>query len=224
MTGPVPRTRHFNLGETRHFHLGPTGVLLIISVPVTGADPCRRGCRVGSPIPPNGELSDASFTWDWAGRQNAAQDYLDAFNALNRANGNRLWLSEVAGRVDVSRWYIPRTSPAPAGDASAATTATDPMEDLRVITSTLSMNPYVSRLRADLPAIMLDRDLDLGASDRPDRPALYQYARQANVPPRPVCLGPGDAGFISNDVTVVVSMADAGPASLDGGVASDDAV
>ena len=27
------------------------GVLLIIGVPVTGADPCQRGCRVGSPIP-----------------------------------------------------------------------------------------------------------------------------------------------------------------------------
>src|SRR5439155_19755053 len=24
MTGPVPRTRHFNLGETRHFHVGLT--------------------------------------------------------------------------------------------------------------------------------------------------------------------------------------------------------
>ena len=28
------------------------GVLLIIGVPVTGVDPCQRGCRVGSPIPP----------------------------------------------------------------------------------------------------------------------------------------------------------------------------
>ena len=27
------------------------GVLLIIGVQVTAADPCRRGCRVGSPIP-----------------------------------------------------------------------------------------------------------------------------------------------------------------------------
>jgi|GEM_PF-3900006 len=28
------------------------GVRRIMGVPVTGADPCRRGCRVGSPIPP----------------------------------------------------------------------------------------------------------------------------------------------------------------------------
>lgn len=48
------------------------------------------------------------------------------------------------------------------------------MDDLRVITSTLTANPYVTRFRADLPAIMLDRDLELGASDRGPRSGLYQ--------------------------------------------------
>ncbi len=94
------------------------------------------------------------------------------------------------------------------------------MDDLRVITSSLSSNPYVTRFRADLPAAMLDRDLELGASDLGTRAALYQYARQTNIPPRPMCLGPGDGGFISNDVTVVVPAADGGVASLDGGVAT----
>jgi MYXO-CTERM domain-containing protein len=167
---------------------------------------------------PNGELSDASFTWDWAGRQNAAQDYLDAFNALNLANGRRLWLSEVAGRVNLGSWFIPRSAPPPAADASTETTPTDPMDDLALITSSISANPYLTRLRADLPAVMLDRDLELGASDRGDRASLYNYARQANIPPRPVCLGPGDGGFIGNDVPVV----DGGVASLDGGVATAD--
>jgi MYXO-CTERM domain-containing protein len=173
---------------------------------------------------PNGELSDASFTWDWAGRQNAALDYLDAFDALNLANGRRLWLSEVAGRMDVGSWFIPRPwTPPPASDASVETTPTDPMDDLRVITSMLSTRPYVTRLRADLPAIMLDRDLELAASDRGDRAALYQYARQTNIPPRPVCLGPGDGGFIGNDVPVVAPTADAGVAAADAGVAALDA-
>lgn len=172
---------------------------------------------------PNGELSDASFTWDWAGRQNAAEDYLAAFNALNLANGRRVWLSEVAGRMNVGGWFIPRSSPPPGPDASVETTPTDPMDDLRVITSTISTMPYVTRLRADLPAAMLDRDLELGASDRGDRAALYQYARQTNIPPRPMCLGPGDGGFISNDVTVVVPATDGGVSSLDGGVEATDA-
>jgi hypothetical protein len=172
--------------------------------------------RIESSNFPNGELSDASFTWDWAGPQNPAQDYLNAFNALNRSNGNRLWLTEVANRVNVGSWFIPRSSPPPAADASVETTPTDPMDDLRVITSTLTANPYMTRLRADLPAIMLDRDLELGASDRGTREPLYQYARQTNIPPRPMCLGPGDGGFIPSDVQVVPST-DGGVAALDGG-------
>ncbi len=171
---------------------------------------------------PNGELSDASFTWDWAGSQNAPQDYLNAFNALNRANGNRLWLSEVANRVNVASWFIARTSAAPAPDASVETATTDPMDDLRVITSTLSSTPYVTRFRADLPAAMLDRDLELGASDLGTRDALYQYARQTNIPPRPACLGPGDGGFIASDVTVVAPN-DAGVATSDLGGAATNA-
>ncbi|MBP6834409.1 MAG: DUF2330 domain-containing protein [Deltaproteobacteria bacterium] len=169
---------------------------------------------------PNGELSDGSFTWDWAGPQNPTQDYLNAFNALNRSNGNRLWLTEVANRTNVGSWFIRRTSPPPSADASVETTPTDPMDDLRVITSTLTANPYVTRFRADLPAIMLDRDLELGASDRGPRSGLYQYARQTNIPPRPMCLGPGDGGFIPSDV-LVVPATDSGVAALDAGLATD---
>lgn len=160
---------------------------------------------------PNGELSDASFTYDWAGAQNPATDYLAAFDALNLANGRRLWLSEVAGSVYLNEWSIPRTAPAPAPDASVETATTDPMDDIRVISSTVSFTPYMTRLRADLPAAMLDRDLELQPSDRGERARLYNYARQTNIPPRPACLGPGDGGFIPSDVEVV--------ASVDGGVA-----
>ncbi len=155
---------------------------------------------------PNGELSDADFTWDWQGPQNPVTDYLNAFNALNDRNGRRVWLTEVAGRQDLNTWSIPvsgefRTPPPDGGGAAAdggvSTTPTDPMDDLRIIRTTVGSNAYVTRMRADLPAAMLDRDLTLQASDRGTRAQLYQYARQANVPPRPMCLGPdgSDAGL-----------------------------
>lgn len=171
---------------------------------------------------PNGELADSNFTWDWSRGQNPVTDYLNAFTALNDSNGRRLWLTEVAGRQDLNAWNVPgagfRPPPADGGGASEdggiSTTPTDPTEDLRIIRSTVGSNPYVTRLRADLPAIMLDRDLTLQSSDRGERAQLYQYGNQTNIPPRPSCLGPGDGGF--------VGAVDAGVTSggLDGGLDS----
>lgn len=183
---------------------------------------------------PNGELSEADFTWDWSGAQNPPMDYLNAFNRLNDRNGRRLWLTEVAGRQSVGSWFIPRSPVGPAGDAGAAvdagpvedggvsTTPTDPMDDLRVITSTVGNMPYVTRLRADLPAVMLDRDLTLQASDRADRAQLYQYGDQVNLPPRPVCLGASDAGpTVSVDAGTGMGSLDAGVSvATDGGAST----
>ena len=60
--------RHGRLREPREPRRRPgsswqrsrDGVLLIIDVPVTGADPCQRGCRVGSPIPLPSDLHGAT--------------------------------------------------------------------------------------------------------------------------------------------------------------------
>ncbi len=166
---------------------------------------------------PNGELSDADFTWDWQGPQNPVVDYLNAFNALNNRNGRRVWLTEVAGRQNIDSWFIPRGAVSPPADGGGvsdggiSTTPTDPMDDLRMIRSTIGSNPYVTRLRADLPAAMLDRDLTLQASDRGVRDSLYRYGDQTNIPPRPACLGPG--GGDGGGTTV----SDAGSAAMDGG-------
>ena len=142
---------------------------------------------------PNGEITDNDLTWDWTAGRTEPQDFLAAFNALNASNGRRLWLSEVATRYDVSGWNIARSAGAASSDAGD-TAPTDPMDDLRIITSTLSTRPYVTRLRADLPAASLDRDLTMQSSDRAERAQLYHYGHQAHVPSPPVCPSYPDAG------------------------------
>ncbi len=142
---------------------------------------------------PNGELSDNDLTWDWTAGRSEPQDFLAAFNALNATNGRRLWLSEVATHYDVGSWSIARSAGGASADAGD-TAPTDPMDDVRVITSTLSSRPYVTRLRADLPAAMLDRDLTLQSSDRAERVQLYHYGHQLHVPSPPVCPTYPDAG------------------------------
>ncbi len=148
---------------------------------------------------PNGELSDADFTWDWSRSQNPSTDFLNAFTALNDRNGRRLWLTEMAARQETRGWFIPPSFASPPVDAGGAisTTPTNPMDDVRLITAALGPSPYVTRMRADLPAAMLDRDLTLQASDRANRSETYQYGAQLNVPPRPVCPSHDDAGMVA---------------------------
>ncbi len=184
---------------------------------------------------PNGELSDADFTWDWARSQNPSTDFLNAFTALNNSNGRRLWLTEMAARQETARWFIPPSSMVTTVDAGGAisTTPTNPMDDVRLITAALGASPYVTRLRADLPAAMLDRDLALQASDRATRSETYQYGAQLNVPPRPVCpsyddagmVARRDAGAVTTDIGgTVVSDAGAVVMTMDSGTVADAGV
>lgn len=137
---------------------------------------------------PNGELRDSDFTWDWAAPGNPVNDYLAAFNRLNRANGGRLWMTESAQYFD--RQNLSNQArfsgggegdgPIDAGTADGGTAPASPVEDVDVAFAGLGDRAMITRLRADLEGRMLDRDLFLSASDRGERSRLYQYGTVVN--------------------------------------------
>lgn len=53
---------------------------------------------------PNGEIAEGDLTWDFSRPGSPAADFLNAFNALNRANGDRLWLTETATTQSRLAW------------------------------------------------------------------------------------------------------------------------
>lgn len=165
---------------------------------------------------PNGELSDADFTWDWTQQNGPARDFLNAFERLNNANGGRVWLTESSTVQQRAQWLSrvsslgggpPRDAGVPMGDAGVMT-ASDPMVDVGVAFEGLGDRATVTRLRADLLGRMLDRDLELAASSLGERSQFYRYGRELNRPSFPPC--PADAGL---------PLADAGSPRGDAGTA-----
>jgi len=159
---------------------------------------------------PNGEIREADLTWDFASPTNPAQDFLSAFDSLNRSMGDRMWLTETATAQTQQAWLdaapsfrgppqptcppgIPcggaRPFPPDAG-ADAGGPTTDPMDDVRVAFTGLSAGATVTRLRANMLATMLTQDLRLQASDRGARGRNYTYGRRLNEP-SPTCNGLG---------------------------------
>lgn len=139
---------------------------------------------------PNGEIDDARLVWDFNNPTAPAQDFQRAFAALNAESGGRLWLTESAGAQD--RWQVERAvqsvrcAPGVGGCGVGGPDVTG--DDARVAFDTLGDHVTVTRLRADLAAITLDRDLALAASDRPDRNRTYSYGVVRNRPPEfPPC-------------------------------------
>ncbi len=191
---------------------------------------------------PNGEIAESELTWDFSRPGSPAADFLNAFNALNRANGDRLWLTETATTQSRTAWEsaapgyrnpvrpggpfggfdggVTPPPPVDAGDdvadASDAS-ATDPIDDVRVAFAGLGDSAVVTRFRANMLASMLTADLQLRASDRGLRPINYTYGRLLNDP-GPTCSGSttSDGGVVdagtSEDVGLTV------PASTEGGV------
>lgn len=171
---------------------------------------------------PNGEIREADLTYDFSRRSSPAADFLAAFNALNRANGGRLWLTESATRQRRADWEsaapgyrAPPTrggppfgrdagAPPPPVDAGAdgGAPATDPVDDVRVAFAGLGDAAVVTRLRADLLGSMLSADLRLQASDRALRARNYTYGRLLNDPGL-TCSGGvipgGDGGVLLSD-------------------------
>jgi len=141
---------------------------------------------------PNGEIDSAQLVWDFDAPTLPAQDFQRAFDTLNRASGGRLWLTESAAAQD--RWQVeravqtvgcgPQGGPGGCGVGGPGVTG----DDAQVAFDTIGSQATVTRIRADLAAITLDRDLQLAASDRADRARTYSYGVVRNRPPEfPPC-------------------------------------
>ncbi|MBI5513401.1 MAG: DUF2330 domain-containing protein [Deltaproteobacteria bacterium] len=135
---------------------------------------------------PNAQLSDDDFTWDWSRPPGPLGElFVSAFNARNRAAGQRLWLTEAAqlqeraALTNLARFFPPRAGFAGPDAGMSASTAVD---DVGVAFEGLRNPAMVTRLRADLPGAMLDRDLELAASDLGERPRTYGFGHELNRP------------------------------------------
>jgi hypothetical protein len=177
---------------------------------------------------PNGELRDSDFVWDWAAPGNPANDYLSAFNRLNRANGGRLWMTESAQRFTREQLRsiaqsFPSDAPNGAQDAGAdAGAPVNPADDVDVAFAGLGETAMVTRLRADLEGRMLDRDLFLSASERGERARLYQYGTVLNPEASASCRaalggsGSGTPGGTGSGGTSTTAGSSAGTTSTGG--------
>ncbi len=104
---------------------------------------------------------------------------------------------------------------ASATDAGPRCREPDLREDLRVALDGLNANPYLTRLRADLPIGQLDRDLVLQAGPVAERRTQYNYGVVRNRPPDP---GPCPPPPVDCGVPVWPP-----PSWLDGGATGADA-
>lgn len=148
---------------------------------------------------PNGELSDRDFTYDWnAPVTDLPGAFLSAFNAMNRRQGERLWLTETSlpqGRGQLRS--LAERLPQRGGFGDASMPVSSAVDDVDTAFVGLGETATVTRLRADLPAVMLDRDLLLGASDLAERQRTYTFGVEQNRPRYAVCPWPSrdrDAG------------------------------
>ncbi len=135
---------------------------------------------------PNGEISNQNLTFDFDNPTVPADDFRAAFDRINRANGNRAWVTESSTRMN--RFTLENAvlfGSTPGGPRPTPANA----DDVRLAFSPLGDTATVTRLRADLGVSNLDRDLILAASTRPDRDRTYAYGTVRNTPPDP-CVGP----------------------------------
>jgi hypothetical protein len=150
---------------------------------------------------PNAQFADTDFTYDWnAPPRDLGRVFLDAFNTRNRAMGDRLWLTESSMPVNLANLTflaqrLPRRMGFPVdGGAPDGGMNSSPEDDVRVAFMGIGATATATRLRADLPARMLDRDLDLAASDLGMRDRNYSFGRELNRPLVSMCPFPSDAG------------------------------
>jgi hypothetical protein len=155
---------------------------------------------------PNAEFTDDDFTYDWnTPPRDLGGVFLSAFNARNRAMSERLWLTESSMQqerdsLESLALSLPsRTGFVPfgrdGGTPDAGRARTSPADDVTRAFMGIGETATVTRFRADLPARMLDRDLEIGSSDRGMRDRSYRFGRELNRPPFQRCPFPvSDSG------------------------------
>jgi hypothetical protein len=153
---------------------------------------------------PNAVVQDSELTFDyrvanWADTNFHRDTLVQAFAAARSRTGPQTWLTETALRMDrwtfenavFSNWLNGRpgvqrwdAGVAPPEDGGAPLPT--PREDVNVALTGMGNTLFVTRLTADIPASMLDRDLQLVASaSNTERSGSYRYGRLLNVPPPP---------------------------------------
>jgi hypothetical protein len=170
---------------------------------------------------PNGEVSNNDLTWDWNANpiQVPADDFLAAERAIFTRTAGRGWITESAmpqssgflqNLAMNARFAIQSSGPVcpPATDGSDAgaedggasggmsCVEPDPTTDMQVALSGLADGDItLTRMRAELSAVLLDRDLQLGPTAVPStRDRNYQYGVIRNAPPEPPpCANPSIA-------------------------------
>jgi hypothetical protein len=142
---------------------------------------------------PNAEFSDDDFTYDWnAPPGDLGGVFLNAFSARNRAMSERLWLTESSMRQErgslqsLAQSFPSRTRLVPfgrdGGTPDAGSAGTTPVDDVARAFMGIGESATVTRFRANLPARMLDRDLEIGSSDRRPRDRSYNFGHELNRP------------------------------------------
>ncbi len=175
---------------------------------------------------PNLELSDDDFTYDWnAPPGDFASLFVRTFDTRNRAMGSRLWLTESSMDQSLSRLtFLAMRLPSRTGfggpDAGPMMASSNAVSDVALAFEGIGPTAMVTRMRADLPASALDRDLELAASDRGMRQRFYRFGRELNRPMYQVCPWPSDGGLDVPDGDMRTSDAGA-PVDFDGGVRVD---
>jgi len=134
---------------------------------------------------PNARFRDEDFTYDWLYPNASSLDqFVWAFNRLNTQHGGRVWLTESVSSVFRGSFAFLETSQ-PFRDAGAQLTP-EGRADVTAAFGT-GQQRTATRLRANLLAAMLDRDLVLQASADNVQFQRFSYGQQINIPPPPTC-------------------------------------
>lgn len=160
---------------------------------------------------PNGEVSENDLVWDWNANpmQVPADDFRAAERAIFTRTAGRAWITESAMPQNLNslrnlamnaRFAIqssgPVCPPSTSGDEGTqdggasgemSCIEPDPVTDMNVALSGLRNGDItLTRMRAELSAALLDRDLQLGPSAVPStRDRNYRYGTIRNAPPEP---------------------------------------
>ncbi len=137
---------------------------------------------------PNGEVRHEDLVYDWSAPTSPAEDFTRQFDRLNRASGQRLWLTEASlpmarSTVELATQVSSRGPNRPMGVVT---------DDAQLAFQGLGSTATITRLRAELGPNALDQDLVLAASDLGMRDRTYRYGRELNRRPDVVCFNPSD--------------------------------
>jgi hypothetical protein len=131
---------------------------------------------------PNGEVLRSRVAWDWSAQRS---DYTELADSILNAD-RRTWLTEMSEPA-TSYVNFTRGRLGPFGRPTINLSAQEQQEAMADFTAAIQgdlNNVWITRLRADLPATMLDRDLEVRAArENAALPASFTVIRTRGAPP-----------------------------------------